>query len=216
MTGAAPGWYHAEGDPPNTERFWDGSQWTEGPRPIGGITPTPAGSEPIAGTGESTSLPTEATDLPEMPDLGDAPPGVPTSMPPIDSGYSPPAGGSAPIAGSGTGLPSPGMGVPGFGSPGLPNPSMGSAPPVGGFFAEQSKSTTALVLSIVGFFCCGFPAIGGIYYARQEQKGITEGRRDPSKQGLATAALVIGIVVLVLYVFIYAIWILALAFGTST
>ena len=27
----APGWYYAEGDPPNTQRYWDGSQWTGAP-----------------------------------------------------------------------------------------------------------------------------------------------------------------------------------------
>jgi hypothetical protein len=38
---ATPGWYHAEGDPPNTERYWDGSAWTEGPRPVGGFPAAP-------------------------------------------------------------------------------------------------------------------------------------------------------------------------------
>ena len=38
---ATPGWYHAEGDPPNTERYWDGSTWTDGPRPVGGFPAAP-------------------------------------------------------------------------------------------------------------------------------------------------------------------------------
>lgn len=49
---ATPGWYHAEGDPPNTERYWDGSAWTDGPRPVGGFPaapptppPTPLGGD---------------------------------------------------------------------------------------------------------------------------------------------------------------------------
>lgn len=29
-----PGWYHAQGDPPGTHRFWDGARWTGGPVPI--------------------------------------------------------------------------------------------------------------------------------------------------------------------------------------
>lgn len=46
-TGPVPGWYHAEGDPPNTERYWDGTQWTEGPRPVGGSAPaTPPSDSP--------------------------------------------------------------------------------------------------------------------------------------------------------------------------
>ena len=27
-TGATPGWYNAQGDPPGTQRYWDGSIWT--------------------------------------------------------------------------------------------------------------------------------------------------------------------------------------------
>ena len=31
-----PGWRHAEGDPPGTERYWDGHAWQGEPRPRGG------------------------------------------------------------------------------------------------------------------------------------------------------------------------------------
>lgn len=27
-----PGWYHAEGDPAGTQRYWDGAQWVGGPQ----------------------------------------------------------------------------------------------------------------------------------------------------------------------------------------
>lgn len=37
------GWYHAQGDPPNTHRYWDGTQWVGGPQPIGGPGPAPMG-----------------------------------------------------------------------------------------------------------------------------------------------------------------------------
>lgn len=30
---AAPGWYHAEGDPPGTIRFWNGVEWIGEPKP---------------------------------------------------------------------------------------------------------------------------------------------------------------------------------------
>jgi uncharacterized RDD family membrane protein YckC len=30
---AVPGWYHAEGDPPGTIRFWNGTEWVGEPRP---------------------------------------------------------------------------------------------------------------------------------------------------------------------------------------
>jgi uncharacterized RDD family membrane protein YckC len=39
MTGssgaAPPGWYHAWGDPPGTQRYWDGRQWVGGPQWVG-------------------------------------------------------------------------------------------------------------------------------------------------------------------------------------
>ncbi|MGI9608306.1 MAG: DUF2510 domain-containing protein [Acidimicrobiales bacterium] len=75
MTGpgaATPGWYHAEGDPLGTERYWNGSEWTEGPRPVGGVPPaapgapatppvsTPApglGVPPMAAAGVSAGMP---------------------------------------------------------------------------------------------------------------------------------------------------------------
>lgn len=44
---ATPGWYHAEGDPPDTERYWDGSSWTEGPRPVGGFPAAPPTPAPV-------------------------------------------------------------------------------------------------------------------------------------------------------------------------
>lgn len=34
-TGAHPGWFYAQGDPPGTERLWDGSQWTSSTRQAG-------------------------------------------------------------------------------------------------------------------------------------------------------------------------------------
>jgi uncharacterized RDD family membrane protein YckC len=43
-----PGWYHAQGDPPDTQRYWDGTHWQGGPQPI---------------LGQATGLPfTEAVD----------------------------------------------------------------------------------------------------------------------------------------------------------
>jgi uncharacterized RDD family membrane protein YckC len=40
--GAPPGWYYAPGDPPATQRWWDGHQWIGGPMPVG-PPPTHAG-----------------------------------------------------------------------------------------------------------------------------------------------------------------------------
>ncbi len=35
-SGQAPGWYYAEGDPPGTQRYWDGAAWQGGPQPVAG------------------------------------------------------------------------------------------------------------------------------------------------------------------------------------
>lgn len=32
-----PGWYPADGDPPGTQRYWDGDAWQGRPRPIPGV-----------------------------------------------------------------------------------------------------------------------------------------------------------------------------------
>ena len=34
-----PGWYYAAGDPPGTQRYWDGATWQGGPQPVaqGGV-----------------------------------------------------------------------------------------------------------------------------------------------------------------------------------
>lgn len=53
------GWYHAEGDPPGTTRYWDGSQWVGDPQasdplasppmgaPAGGFGPSDWGGSPV-------------------------------------------------------------------------------------------------------------------------------------------------------------------------
>lgn len=46
------GWYYAQGDPPNTQRYWDGTQWQGGPQPIASAAPGAAvpGTYAVAGT----------------------------------------------------------------------------------------------------------------------------------------------------------------------
>lgn len=41
-----PGWYYAQGDPPGTQRYWDGQKWEGGPQPVPG-----AGQDAMAGAG---------------------------------------------------------------------------------------------------------------------------------------------------------------------
>lgn len=56
--GLGPGWYHGEGDPAGTVRYWDGEAWTSDPvpDPSGPTTPsTPSYGAPNFGTGVSVS-----------------------------------------------------------------------------------------------------------------------------------------------------------------
>ena len=54
---AAAGWFHAEGDPPGTQRYWDGHAWIGEPQPVPAApTPPPPSTfapppGPTAGTG---------------------------------------------------------------------------------------------------------------------------------------------------------------------
>lgn len=51
-----PGWYYAHGDPPETQRYWDGSQWQGGPQQVG-QSPSATG---LGGFGPSANRPTYA------------------------------------------------------------------------------------------------------------------------------------------------------------
>lgn len=128
-----PGWYHAEGDPPGTQRYWDGHAWQGGPQPV-------------------------------------------------PSGPAPGAWGQAPYAG-------------------IPAAQ----------YPELSQATTALVLSIVGFFCCGLLSAVGWYLGRQELTAIDAGRRDPRNRGSANAARIIGIIVTGLWAALFVLYFLAVA-----
>lgn len=73
-------------------------------------------------------------------------------------------------------------------------------PPPSAAYPENSQATTALVLSIFGLLCCGVLGVVGAIMANTEKQAIASGRRDPSNQGMAQAAFVIGIVAVVLWV----------------
>lgn len=267
---AAPGWYHAEGDPPNTERYWDGFAWTEGPRPIAPATPgvpleeNPASAStdmPVMGGADETvvSPSLDAVDTPNV-DMANndmanndmaptdrfdapstaAPSGMPvtgSSMPVtgsgggggLDDGF--PSMDDAPVLGSYDAAPSnlPGDSPGGFtgaatppvdvpqGFPPASNMPATGAPgqglgAFGGGFTEESQATTSLVLSIVGVFCCGLPAVIGAYMGWSEKQGIDEGRRDPSNRGMAIASLVIAGLALAIWGLVALLFFLGAAF----
>lgn len=84
---------------------------------------------------------------------------------------------------------------------------MAAAGAYAGMYNEASQATTALVLSILGFFCCITAPIGA-YLGYREKEAIDAGRRDPANRGKAVAALVIG---LTFFVITFAVLILAFA-----
>lgn len=132
-----PGWYHAEGDPPGTQRYWDGFAWQGGPQ---------------------------------------TPPSAP----------SPGQWGTAPYGG---------------GHPGFPVAQ----------YPEASQATTALVMSILGFFCCGILSAVGWYLGQQELNAIDAGRRDPTNRGTANAARIIGLILTVIFAAFIGLYIVAIA-----
>jgi hypothetical protein len=67
--------------------------------------------------------------------------------------------------------------------------------------SASSQAITALVLSILGVVCCGILAPIAWYLGNQEQKAIREGRSPAAGQGLAQAAVIIGIIGTILMVF---------------
>ena len=45
------GWYYAQGDPPGTQRYWDGNQWQGGPQPA-----APAMGSTVTGVGGGSDI----------------------------------------------------------------------------------------------------------------------------------------------------------------
>ena len=68
---------------------------------------------------------------------------------------------------------------------------------------SQSSSTqaiVALVLGILGIICCGLLAPIAWYLGSQEVKAIREGRSPVAGEGLAKAAMILGIIGTVIFV----------------
>jgi hypothetical protein len=71
--------------------------------------------------------------------------------------------------------------------------------------SASSQAITAFVLSLLGLGCCLLGPIGW-YLGKQEQKAIREGRSPVAGEGLANAAVVIGIIATILSV-LQVVWI---------
>jgi uncharacterized membrane protein (DUF485 family) len=61
-------------------------------------------------------------------------------------------------------------------------------------YPEQSQATTALVLGILGIVCCQVLSIVAWIMGNNELEGIRAGRRNPTNEGTANAARILGIV----------------------
>src|SRR3970282_1583189 len=59
-------------------------------------------------------------------------------------------------------------------------------------YPEASQASTALVLSIVGLVCCQVLGVVAWVMANNELEGIKSGRRNPTNEGTANAARIIG------------------------
>lgn len=99
--------------------------------------------------------------------------------------------------------PAPQEDIPGPGSwspePTSPPPDTAPVPP-GGRYPRPSRASLALVVSILGIFCCGVPAPIGLILGSIEIRAIDQGLSDPEQRGTARAATIIGAVATILFV----------------
>jgi hypothetical protein len=60
--------------------------------------------------------------------------------------------------------------------------------------STSNQATIALVLGILSFVCCGILAPIAWYLGSQELKAIREGRSPAAGEGIAKAAMILGII----------------------
>ena len=77
---------------------------------------------------------------------------------------------------------------------------MSVASPPGQPQSSSTQAVTALVLGILGVVCCALLAPIAWYLGNQEQKAIREGRSPAAGEGLAKAAVILGIIGTILLV----------------
>jgi hypothetical protein len=60
--------------------------------------------------------------------------------------------------------------------------------------SASSRAVTALVLGLVGFFCCNLVGPVAWYLGQQERKAIRAGLSSQAGDGMALAGMIIGII----------------------
>jgi uncharacterized membrane protein len=82
-------------------------------------------------------------------------------------------------------------------------------------YPESSQASTALVISIVGLVCCQVLGIVAWIMANKELEAIKAGRRNPTNEGTASAARIIGIISTVLFGIGIVVLVIALVAGLA-
>ncbi|MGF1598517.1 MAG: hypothetical protein ACFCVK_16565 [Acidimicrobiales bacterium] len=82
-------------------------------------------------------------------------------------------------------------------------------------YPRQSQAVAALVLAIVGYFCCGVPSLVGMLMGRQEMRAIDEGRTDPTQRSTAQAAFIIGLICTILYGIVLLFYVVAIVVAAA-
>ena len=76
-------------------------------------------------------------------------------------------------------------------------------------YPRASQARPALVLALIGLFCCGLTAIIGGIMGRLELNAIDRGESDPAGYGSAQAAFIIGLAAGLLWLIVVLLWVLA-------
>ena len=83
-------------------------------------------------------------------------------------------------------------------------------------YSRSSQATTALILSLSGFFCCAIGAVVGAAMGKSEMNAIDRGESDPSQRGTAQAAFVLGLIIIGLHVIPLLLWGVAILSATGS
>jgi len=73
---------------------------------------------------------------------------------------------------------------------------------------RRTSGRMALAFSVAGVFCCGVPALIGMFMGRSELLAIKDGNANPDGKEAARAAFYVGLGATLLYAAIVTIWVL--------
>lgn len=94
----------------------------------------------------------------------------------------------------------------------------GYYPGYGVSYPRAGQATAALIISILGFLCCGASGLIGAIMGKVELNAIARGETDPSTKGTAMAAIILGLATAILFfapVIVYMLLILVAGIGAA-